>query len=186
MKIHKSAVLFLVTVFALSVILATAVFAQPVINEVMSLNSLTLQDEDGDYSDWIEIYNTGASDVDLAGYGLSDDPSEPFKWVFPDYTLGAGENMLIYASDKNRLILPNHWETVVDKGDELKYMIGSYTISEDWRTPEFDDSVWNTGPSGIGSQAEEDATIIPQTKSLFVRKTFTVEMLRLSRTDFSR
>jgi len=33
----------------------------PLINEVMSLNSSTRQDEDGDYSDWLELYNQDAS-----------------------------------------------------------------------------------------------------------------------------
>ncbi|MFC1650451.1 CotH kinase family protein [Candidatus Latescibacterota bacterium] len=154
---------------------ATAVFAQPVINEVMSSNSSIIKDADGDYTDWIEIYNPDASSVNLTGYGLSDDPAEPFKWVFPDYSLESGEYMLIFASDKDRKDIPNHWETVINMGDELKYKSVSTYVSDDWRSLEFDDSEWETGPSGIGSMADNDATVVPMTVSLFVRKTFTVE-----------
>ena len=47
------------------------------INEIMSSNGVTIPDEDGDYSDWIEIYNDESTAVDLSGYGLSDHASEP-------------------------------------------------------------------------------------------------------------
>ena len=50
------------------------------INEIMSSNELTLADEDGEFNDWIEIYNYGNTTVNLSGYGLSDqtdDASNP-------------------------------------------------------------------------------------------------------------
>ena len=43
-----------------------------VINEFMADNTRTLQDKDGEYSDWIEIYNGGTSAADLAGWYLTD------------------------------------------------------------------------------------------------------------------
>ena len=73
----------------------------PVINEIMSINTTTIQDRDGDYPDWIEIYNPGDSEVDLTGYGLSDNPSEPLKWLFPKTTIQPGKFKLIFTSDKN-------------------------------------------------------------------------------------
>lgn len=73
-----------------------------VINEVMSSNQTTLADEDGDYPDWIEIYNPGSSSVELAGFGLSDEGSQPFKWIFPQTKIDPGEFLLVFASDKNR------------------------------------------------------------------------------------
>ncbi len=71
------------------------------INEFVSSNNTGLADEDGERSDWIEIYNRGAA-VSLLGVGLSDDLAQPLKWTFPDVTLGAGEYLLVWASDKNR------------------------------------------------------------------------------------
>ena len=74
------------------------------INEVMASNGTTLADEDGDFEDWIELYNDGTEPVDLSGWGLSDSYSNPFKWTFPEDTvLGAGEYLLVWASGKDRV-----------------------------------------------------------------------------------
>lgn len=74
------------------------------INEVMASNASAIVDDDGSFEDWIEIYNYGAAPVSLNGYGLTDNPAVPYKWVFPDVTLGAGEFVLVWASDKNRAV----------------------------------------------------------------------------------
>jgi len=73
-----------------------------VINEFMSSNSTGIADEDGENSDWIEIYNPGPGAVDLQGYGLSDDRNLPLKWQFPAITVPANSFLLVFASDKNR------------------------------------------------------------------------------------
>ncbi|TVR39799.1 MAG: T9SS C-terminal target domain-containing protein [Bacteroidia bacterium] len=73
-----------------------------VINEVMSSNATTFADEDGDYEDWIELYNGSDHAIHLQGYGLSDDYGNPFRWVFPDVTIAPGDFLLIWASGKNR------------------------------------------------------------------------------------
>lgn len=70
-----------------------------VINEVMADNASYLPDENGAYHDWIELYNAGSSDIDLSGYMLSDDSTDPDKWIFPQVTLGAGEYLTVYASE---------------------------------------------------------------------------------------
>jgi hypothetical protein len=72
------------------------------LNEIMSSNNNTISDEDGDFEDWIEIYNSGQEAVNLADYGLSDDYDNPFRWTFPDTTLEAGGFMLVWASNKDR------------------------------------------------------------------------------------
>ncbi|PYK01825.1 MAG: hypothetical protein DME23_03230 [Verrucomicrobia bacterium] len=80
-----------------------ASFAQSiVINEMMTANSRTLLDENGDSPDWIELYNPGAAPVRLTGYGLSDDPALPFKWTFRDATIEPGSFLLVFASGKDR------------------------------------------------------------------------------------
>src|SRR6266853_1944918 len=83
--------------------LAQTLAAQGVlINEVMSSNSRTLLDENGDSTDWIELYNAGAAPVSIAGYGLSDDAASPFKWTFRDAAIGPGRFLLVFASGKDR------------------------------------------------------------------------------------
>jgi len=73
-----------------------------IISEVMSDNRTTLADEDGDFPDWIELHNRADALVSLDGFGLSDDPAEPFKWRFPDTELAPGEHLLVFASGKDR------------------------------------------------------------------------------------
>ena len=72
-----------------------------IINEIVSSNSTVNTDEDGNYQDWIELYNSGSQDVNLNDYGLSDD-SSPFKWTIPNVNLPSGAYILIWCSDKNR------------------------------------------------------------------------------------
>ncbi len=74
----------------------------PVITEFMALNESTLQDEDGDYSDWLEIYNPGPSDINLADWYLTDDATELDKWEFPSQELSAGNFLVVFASNKDR------------------------------------------------------------------------------------
>jgi hypothetical protein len=84
---------------------ASLVFAAAqgvVLNEVMPGDASVLADEDGDYPGWAELYNAGPAAINLGGYGLSDDPSQLFKWVFPSVDLAAGDYLIVFTSGKNR------------------------------------------------------------------------------------
>ena len=52
------------------------------INEVLARN-LSVTNSDGTLSDWVEIYNATTNAVELTGMSLSNDSSQPRKWVFP-------------------------------------------------------------------------------------------------------
>jgi hypothetical protein len=82
--------------------LLTVIGAEPVISEFMANNERTLADEDGDFPDWIEIHNPGATATALTGYYLTDDQQQLAKWAFPTMTMPAGGYVLIFASGKNR------------------------------------------------------------------------------------
>jgi len=99
---------------------APTVQSQVVINEVLSANSSVLADENGSYEDWVELFNRGASTVNLNGYGLSDDAAVPLKWTFPNVSIGAGQYLLIWCSDKNRRIpgSPLHTNFKITSGGE--------------------------------------------------------------------
>ncbi|MDG2122078.1 MAG: lamin tail domain-containing protein [Verrucomicrobiales bacterium] len=73
------------------------------INEIMAANTLSVEDEDGSNSDWIELANHGATPADLSGYFLTDDPTNPELWQFPlGTTIAPGDTLLVFASNKNR------------------------------------------------------------------------------------
>lgn len=72
-----------------------------VINELMAINSVTAADQDGEYDDWIELYNLSSNDITLGGYYLSDSKKNPTKWKFPAGTTIFGEGYLIVWADKD-------------------------------------------------------------------------------------
>jgi len=74
------------------------------INEMMSSNSKFYFDEDGDDSDWIEIYNNTSSPINLLGYCLSDKAKQLEQWYFPDTTISAYGYLIVFASNKDRAI----------------------------------------------------------------------------------
>ena len=56
----------------------------------------------GVYDDWIELYNDSDQQVSLSGYALSDDPSKPLEWHFPEGTVIAARGyLLVYASGRS-------------------------------------------------------------------------------------
>ncbi|MHA3774545.1 lamin tail domain-containing protein [Verrucomicrobiota bacterium sgz303538] len=52
-------------------------------------------------SDWVELYNNGSTDVNLAGWSLTDDPSVPRKWIFPNVTIPAGGYLVVFTDGLN-------------------------------------------------------------------------------------
>jgi len=68
-----------------------------VINELMADNASSIRDEEGEYEDWIELYNRGDAPIDLGDYFLSDDPEDPWAFPLPKVTLAPGEHYLIFC-----------------------------------------------------------------------------------------
>ncbi len=73
--------------------------AMPVINEFLSSNGSGLVNDNGNRSDWIEIYNAGDLTVNLQDYSLTDDPTNTSKFVFPNLNLLPGQYLVVYADD---------------------------------------------------------------------------------------
>ena len=72
-----------------------------VLNELLPVNSTVAADQDGEYDDWIELYNMSGSAVDLSGYYLSDSKDHFSKWQFPaGTTIAAGGYLIIWADDQ--------------------------------------------------------------------------------------
>ena len=98
-------------------------FAQVELSEISVTNISTIADEDNSYEDWFEIRNLSPNAVDITGYGLSDDPLMPFKWLCPNYTLASGEHKLIFASGKNRIPTIDHYESIINANESWNYII---------------------------------------------------------------
>ncbi len=75
------------------------------INELMASNDSTISLSDGGYHDYIELYNTTESDIDISGFGLTDNLSQAKKWTFPEGTIiGANSYLLVYCTGQDGLI----------------------------------------------------------------------------------
>ncbi len=68
------------------------------INELCASNKDCFTDENGKSPDWIELYNSSDTTVNLAGYGLSSDPEQPFKYTFSNYLIKAKSYLLLRAT----------------------------------------------------------------------------------------
>ncbi|HUF61251.1 MAG TPA: lamin tail domain-containing protein [Verrucomicrobiales bacterium] len=86
--------------------------AQLRINEFGAVNSGEILDEDGETSDWIELHNPGLVPIELEGWSLADNPSNPRKWTFSNRTLPAGGYLIVFASGKDRQPLQGPFHTV--------------------------------------------------------------------------
>ena len=73
-----------------------------VINEVQYSNKNTIEDEDHDTSDWIELFNSSSETISLVGYKLTDDITEDKYWSFPNIELTPGNFLIIFASGKDK------------------------------------------------------------------------------------
>jgi hypothetical protein len=76
------------------------------LSEIVAENQHSLRDGNGEAPDWIELRNTGNAPVNLAGYGLSDDPARPRKWVFPATNLAPHSTLIVFASGRESPLDP--------------------------------------------------------------------------------
>lgn len=75
-----------------------------VINEALARNnreSGEIQDNYGEYDDWVELYNTGSEIADIGGFWVSDSVKNPLKTALPkDLTLAPGGRLVLWADDQ--------------------------------------------------------------------------------------
>jgi hypothetical protein len=92
----------------LSYLLNTDPLPELKINEFMAFNTACCPDDDSginEFDDWIEIYNTSGSPVNVGGMYVSDNKANPFKYKIPDdepgvTTISAGGYLLIWADNQ--------------------------------------------------------------------------------------
>ncbi len=85
-----------------------AIKSDVVINELQPVNTTTVTDQDGEYDDWIELYNLSESTKDISGYFLSDNKDHFSKWQFPSGTSIPGKGYLIIWADNDSAQLGLH------------------------------------------------------------------------------
>ncbi len=97
------------------------------INEYMTDNRSIIYDCEGDYNDWVELYNISDEKIDLGGYKMTDNPLNIDKWEFPEGTeMEAGGYLLIFCSGKDKIDAAGYIHTNFRLGgDDTNIMIYS-------------------------------------------------------------
>ena len=156
-------------------IVKSSAFSQSIqINEIVSSNQSTYYDEDGDASDWIELFNPTTNSISINNWGLSDDVNDPFKWIIPNVLLDPQDFLLIMASDKDRVDMISEWETIIDIGDSWYYFVATQQPPSNWNQLGFNYGGWSIGSSGFGYGDGDDNTEIPNTISVYLIKPFSI------------
>ncbi|MDB4141994.1 CotH kinase family protein [Akkermansiaceae bacterium] len=124
-------------------------------SEFLASNTKGLTDEDGDDSDWIELTNVSGSVVDLAGWHLTDDAAVLDQWEFPAVTLNPGDELVVFASNKNRAIAGEELHTnfkLSSSGEYLALVRADGVTVEDGFSPsypqQYPDISYGTGTPG--------------------------------------
>ena len=95
---------------------------EPIITEFMATGNTVLADENGEYLDWLEIYNPASTPVSLNGWYLTDKISKLTKWKFPDVSLDKGAYMIVWATEKDRAIAGKQLHTNFKLDAEGEYL----------------------------------------------------------------
>lgn len=151
--------------------------SQIVINELSSANDAAITDEDGDYEDWIELYNPTNAAVSLNKYSfLYQVPNEPsVTWTFPNVSIQPKQHMLLFASKKDRKVVIDHWEVPVFADSIWKYKVNTTSgPAANWYQPSYNDASWLQGKGGFGYADGDDQTNTGPAYSVFLRKSFNI------------
>ena len=90
-----------------------------VISEVMAANNSAVPDENGEFNDWLELYNGTGTDLDMEGVMITN-RTDRITFPFPSYTLKAGERVIDAREEVNVRIpqeLREKWQMFLDKQD---------------------------------------------------------------------
>jgi hypothetical protein len=123
------------------------------INELMPVNINTVTDQNGEFDDWIELYNRSAKPVDLTGFYLTDNKNIRNKWKFPSGTEISGNAFLIIWADGDTLQNGLHTNFKLSSaGEKLLFLNPEMLIIDEVRYPAQTLALtYSRKPDGTGS-----------------------------------
>lgn len=132
----------------LAVIFSARAGAAPsvIISELLAANSGGLRDEDGDASDWIELFNGSSNTVNVSGWFLTDAADNLTKWRLPATNISPNGFLVVFASGKNRAVAgaPLHANFNLSAGGEYLALVqpDGFTIASEF-APQFPEQFAN-------------------------------------------
>ncbi len=73
----------------------------PVFFSEVSPSNANFKDNDGNDPGWVEFYNSSDAPVSLKGFALTNDLTDPRRWVFGNATVPAKSYMIVFLSGKS-------------------------------------------------------------------------------------
>ncbi|MBU2938901.1 CotH kinase family protein [Lacinutrix sp. C3R15] len=143
-----------------------------VINEIMASNETTVTDQDGEYDDWLELYNNSDETLSLDNLYLSDDPEDLLAWQFPTGLTIAPDSYLIVWCDKDEDQEGLHADIKFSSGGEsaiLSYTDGTIIENITFGAQE-DDMGYARVPNGTGDFVIQLPTYAANNESLSVNE----------------
>ncbi len=130
-----------------------------VTNEFMASNDAAVADQDGEFDDWIELYNNTGQEVTLTGWTLSDDLTDSTRWTFPDTAIQAFGYLIIWADrDEEQAGLHAGFRISAD-GEVLLLMNSNREIMDEIAFgPQETDLTYGRYPNGTGAFAVMNPT----------------------------
>ena len=124
------------------------------INEFLASNDANIQDENGEYDDWLELYNYGQDSIYLGDKYLTDNPDTKTKWQMPDMWIQPKE-FLIFWADKDEEQGANHCNFKLSTDGEYIGIFNSdindnEVIDEDYFNEQQTDITEGRYPDGVG------------------------------------
>jgi hypothetical protein len=130
------------------------------INEVMASNTTVFADNNGEYDDWIELYNKTNQVVNIGGYYLTDNLANLDKWEIPAGTTIAPNGYLTFWADEDSSQGWNHCNFKLSASGEFVYLLNNNMEVVD--SVNFgilpSDTAYARIPNGTGSFANRHAT----------------------------
>ncbi len=114
----------------------------PVIFTEVTPQSLDYEDEDGEKSDWLEIFNPADTAVNLSGYSLSNSIEAPGMWKFGNVVVPPQSFLILFFSKKDRpdYVLPSDSTEMIGSGawgwsDAQNFPVAGTSSAEPWAFP---------------------------------------------------
>ncbi|QDS97872.1 CotH kinase family protein [Adhaeretor mobilis] len=121
-----------------------------VLNELMSVNVATAQDESGDFDPWVEIYNFGPGLLDLSNLYVTDDAGDLTKWALPSGDLDDGEFLTLWVDGETGEGSSHASFSLSTAGGTLLLTDGSSVIDSTTYDAMAEDTSWARVPDGGG------------------------------------
>ncbi|MBK7359555.1 MAG: CotH kinase family protein [Saprospiraceae bacterium] len=133
---------------------------QIVLNEIMASNTKTVADQDGEYDDWIELFNKSNDTVDISNWILTDNSTNLDKFRFPAGTKILPQSYLIIWADEDGKQTGMHANFKLSASGEELYLLDSNATQVDKIIyyEQIQDLSYARNPNGTGNFVIQEAT----------------------------